>query len=232
MAGMPKRRARRESEARQAIADKAASTKAEMLPMHTNTKYSQELAGEIISLVASGVPMDDTLIGADIAVKGIASRVGVSPGTIYSWQKKYPDFDAAIRTAREESAHRFADQIVSLAGIAMDNPAMANATRVAGDLLKWSAMVRNRQYYSESKRIDIDTPSDLGDRLRRAGERMSDSAEINVKNGCATVMDVMELIDCGRAVVLVDGSQVIPQGVRLIEHNETRASGNTEEITS
>jgi hypothetical protein len=33
--------------------------------------------------------------------------------------------------------------------VALDNPALANAVRVAGELLRWSAMVRNRPYYGD-----------------------------------------------------------------------------------
>jgi hypothetical protein len=70
MAGMPKRRARREAEARQALAAKSDTRVS--LP---DGKYSDEIAEEITDLIASGVSIDDTLVGETVAVRGVASRV-------------------------------------------------------------------------------------------------------------------------------------------------------------
>jgi hypothetical protein len=151
MAGMPKRRAKREAAARQALADNAKS-----LPVTDEpTKFNQETAEEIVCLIADGVPIDDTMVGSEVGVKGVATRVNVSSRTIYRWQKNNPEFAELISKAREESAHRFADRIASLSDIALDHPAMANACRVAGDLLRWSAMVRNRAYYGEKSEVEL-----------------------------------------------------------------------------
>ena len=171
MAGMPKRRAKRAAEARQALSEKAKAM--ETTEVNPNTKYAEELANEIVMLIAEGYPIDNTLIGDQLVRKGVATKVGVSARSIYRWQAEYPDFAEKIKQAREESAHRHADQVQALSNVALDNPAMAQAVRVASDNLKWLAMVRNRQYYSESRRIDLDVNiSDLGHRLRRAKERV------------------------------------------------------------
>lgn len=143
------------------------------------TKYSEELADEIVMLIAEGTPIDDTRIGDQVVKEGVASMVGVSARSIYRWQVEHPDFADRIRKAREESGHRHADQIQALSNIALDNPAMAQAVRVASENLKWLAMVRNRQYYSDSRRIEIEHTSDLGDKLLRAEQRIEETPQQN-----------------------------------------------------
>ena len=155
MAGMPKRRAKREDAARQALADKSKNLPAVSKRDLPDTAYNEEIAEEIVGLIADGVPIDDNMVGNAVAVKGVASRVNISPRTIYRWQKNNPEFAQLISKAREESAHRFADRIASLADVALENPAMANAVRVAGEMLRWSAMVRNRHYYGDKSELAL-----------------------------------------------------------------------------
>jgi hypothetical protein len=221
MAGMPKRRAKREAAAREALREQAKElaeqTKESSMDKHS--KYTQERADEIVMLVADGHPIDDTKVGKDVVLHGAARKVGVSGRTIYRWQLDHPDFAERVKQAREESGHRHADQVQALSQLALDQPHMAQAVKVASDNLKWMAMVRNRQYYSESKRIDIEHTSDLGERLMRAQQRGRDMAEQNLKSGTVGIHDIMELINAGRAVVTVDGVRIIPHeltGQKLI----------------
>jgi hypothetical protein len=147
---MPKRRAGRVTEARQALADK--SLPKAKLP---DTKYSRETADEIIWLITDGEAIEDTVVGDGVIKKGIGSLVGVSPRTIYRWQKEKQDFALEVELARQESSHRLADRIRSLADVALDQPNMANAVRVAVDALKWSAMVRNRAHYGDKSEVAL-----------------------------------------------------------------------------
>lgn len=62
--------------------------------------------------------------------------------------------------------------MLALADAALAAPALANAVRVAGDILKWQAQVRNPGIYGERSRIDINMPLDLGERLLRAQARV------------------------------------------------------------
>ena len=167
MSGMPKRRARREAAARQALANRAAQLEAQNIP--ERTEYSPQLTTEICELIAAGVPFDDTTVGEDVAVRGICSLVRVSARTLYRWQEKYPEFAEQVARARIESSHRLADKMNSLAQLALDQPALANAVRIAGDILKWSAAVRNPETYSERKNIHMHANiGDLGEALRRS----------------------------------------------------------------
>lgn len=185
MAGMPKRRAKREAAARQALTEKAKAM--EPTAPNPNSKYSDELADQIAVMVADGTPIDTTKVGNDIAVCGVESKVGVSASTIYRWQQERPDFAEKIRKARIESADRIADKCNALADVALDNPHMAQACKVASDILKWTAGVRNKNIYGESRRVEVEITADLGDRLMRAEQRVIEEPTKLI--GTQTVVD-------------------------------------------
>ena len=135
-------------------------------------KYTQALADEIIGLISNGVAVEDSVLNGAVVSQGIATRMGIHPSTFYVWQQQYDDFREGIARAREESAHRIADRMLALADVALSEPALANAVRVAADILKWQAQVRNPGVYGERQRIELNVPMDLGDKLRRARERI------------------------------------------------------------
>jgi hypothetical protein len=177
---MPERRKRRERAAREALSNNAAALEAQRISVE-RTKYTPELGEQIAELIADGIALDDVKVGNDVAVLGVCSRVGVAAMTIYRWQKAHGDFAESIREARIESSHRLADRLNSLAQLALDQPALANAVRVSGDLLKWSAGVRNPESYSERKNLHISTAPDLADKLRRATARVIDVQPVAVE---------------------------------------------------
>lgn len=69
---------------------------------------------------------------------------------------------------------------------------MANAVRVAGDLLKWQAAVRHPQIYGERQRIEVDHTIDFAARLMEARARILDhdskpaQPELDVSNLAAS----------------------------------------------
>jgi len=174
MPGSPKKRTEREREAKKRLEVTArahADEKAQALP-RKRVCYTPELGAEVISLIANGIPIEDSTLNGAVLAPGIASRIGIHPSTFYDWQQQHPDFAESIARAREESAHRIADRLLALADAALAEPALANAVRVAADILKWQAGVRNPAMYGERQRIEIDAPMDLGEQLRRARERV------------------------------------------------------------
>ena len=80
--------------------------------------------------------------------------------------------DTSDACERWRASNRMADRMLSLADVALSEPALANAVRVASDILKWSAMVRNRRTYGDQQRLEVNIGSDLGERLRRARSRV------------------------------------------------------------
>jgi hypothetical protein len=144
MAGMPKRRAKREAEAKGRY--KKLGEEQKMNPTTTSDKiqYSEDLKQKIAELLASGMPIDDVTVNGAVVNKGIASTIGVSPGKIYRWQKEHEELASAMSKARDEFANRICDRKLALADLALSDPTMANAVRVAGQLLEDVLKVRNK----------------------------------------------------------------------------------------
>lgn len=177
MPGSPQKRAIQELEATKRLeltAKAQADERARTLPK-AKVRYSVALGAEVAGLIASGISIEDSTLRGAVLTPGIASRIGIHPATFYEWQNRHPEFAAAVAQARDESAHRIADRMLALADAALSEPAMANAVRVAADILKWQASVRNPGSYGDRQRIDIHSSTDLGERLRRARERVIDA---------------------------------------------------------
>ena len=177
MPGSPRKRTQREREAKkrlEVMARTQADERARGLP-RARVRFTPELGEQIAGLIANGVPIEDSTLNGAVIAPGIASRIGIHPSTFYDWQQQHPNFAESIARARKESAHRIADRMLALADAALAEPALANAVRVAADILKWQAGVRNPGIYGERQRIEISAPSDLGERLRRARERVIES---------------------------------------------------------
>ena len=180
MPGSPRKRAMLESDAvkRLELTAKAQADEAAGKLPRARLRYTPTLAQEIAGMIASGIPIADSTLQGAVLSPGVARRIGIHPATFYEWQRKHPEFAEAVSLARDESSHRIADRMLALADAALSEPAMANAVRVAADILKWQAGVRNPGMYGDRQRIDIHTQSDLGERLRRARQRVIDATEV------------------------------------------------------
>jgi hypothetical protein len=174
MPGSPRKRSELEREAAKRLEVTArvqADERARELPK-ARINFTPDLGAQIAKLIANGVSIEDSTLNGAVLAPGIASRIGIHPGTFYDWQQQHPDFAEDIARARKESAHRIADRMLALADAALREPALANSVRVAADILKWQAQVRNPGTYGERQRIELNLPMDLGERLRRAKERL------------------------------------------------------------
>jgi hypothetical protein len=142
------------------------------------TEYTPELGERIAELIADGTPLEDTKVNGSVVVIGVCSQVGASRRTIYRWQKAHTEFAEAVNDARTESSHRLADRINALAQLALDQPTLAQAVKVAAELYKWSAATRNPETYGARQDLHIHDSPDLGERLRRAKERGKETEAI------------------------------------------------------
>ena len=69
--------------------------------------------------------------------------------TVMRWLDKWPEFREIYARARDKQADFYADEVADLGRQVLINPKDSNAYRVAGDLLKWQAMIRAPRRYSE-----------------------------------------------------------------------------------
>ena len=178
MPGSPRKRAIQERDAIKRVEITArleADEKARSLP-NRRIRFTPELAEQITILVASGIPIEDSTLNGAVLAPGVASMIKIHPSTFYDWQQQHPNFAESIARARIESAHRIADRMLALADAALAEPALANSVRVAADILKWQAQVRNPGIYSDRQRIEIDVRADLGEKLRSAERVINDDA--------------------------------------------------------
>lgn len=178
MPGSPKKRDIREREAKKRLeltAKAQADERLQELPL-ARIRFTPELGEKIAGLIANGIPVEDSTLNGAVLAPGIARRLGFNPATFYDWQQVHPEFGESIARARQESAHRIADRMLALADAALAEPTLANAVRVAADILKWQAGVRNPGIYGERQRIEIEAAPGLEAALRRTRERVIESA--------------------------------------------------------
>lgn len=67
--------------------------------------------------------------------------------TVLKWLEIYPDFNEKYERARRLQADILADRMLQLGEDVLNSPSTAAAHRVAVDILKWQAEVRNRSRY-------------------------------------------------------------------------------------
>ena len=103
------------------------------------TSYTPDLATEICHQLAEG----ETLLSITAKAEMPSYRA------IMEWLDKYPDFAHNYARARDKQADFYADRVGDLSKEVLQNPKDSNAYRVAGDLLKWQAMIRAPRRYSE-----------------------------------------------------------------------------------
>jgi hypothetical protein len=149
MAGSPKKRARQEQAALKELQLKGQAVNREEAAKLPRVRYTPEMARNACDLIVSGLPIEDSVLNGIVIAQGVATTLKIHPSTFWDWQKEHKEFAESIARAREESAHRIADRIQQLADVALKDPAMANSVRVAADILKWSAMVRNRKEFGD-----------------------------------------------------------------------------------
>lgn len=104
--------------------------------------YNSRVAREICEGIAVGLSLQETL-----------NRIGfLAPTTVtvYRWLEIYPDFREKYERARQLQADIFADQMIDLGRAVLDDPKAAAAHRVAVDILKWQAEMRNRGKYGKT----------------------------------------------------------------------------------
>lgn len=115
------------------------------MPAGRPSDYTPETANEICRLIAGGT----TLI-AITGAKGAMAMPGMPDySTVMRWLDKWPEFRDNYARARDKQADFYADEVADLGRQVLVNPKDSNAYRVAGDLLKWQAMIRAPRRYSE-----------------------------------------------------------------------------------
>lgn len=106
--------------------------------------YNPRIAREICEAIVEGDTLEEAL-----------ARIGfLAPNiiTVYRWLDIYPEFKDKYELARTLQADQHADRMLTMSREVLSKPTQSTAYRVAVDILKWQAEIRNPGKYG--KKID------------------------------------------------------------------------------
>lgn len=112
--------------------------------------YTPRIAEDICELVALG----KTLRQALVEVGPLAPTIA----TVWKWQDSVPEFGEKMERARQFSADGHADLMLEMAQQVIATPSKASAIKVASDILKWQAEIRNSKKYGSKVQHELTKP--------------------------------------------------------------------------
>jgi hypothetical protein len=127
--------------------------------------YTRRIATELCEAVAMGCTIEKALAKVDCGV-------GRAPSlqTFYNWLEAHPEFREMYERARVIQADLQADRIMTMADEVLAKPQQAQAFKVASDILRWQAEVRNPRKYGAKVQHHIEAtlnPATLRDEIAR-----------------------------------------------------------------
>lgn len=134
--------------------------------------YTARIAKRLCEHIALGCTLQKAL-----------KREGALGPTIqqfWRWLDEYPQFKTMYEQARMMQADLAADTILEMAENVLKNPKFAPAYKVAADILKWQAEVRNPARYGQKVQVEYSKPLDP---TRLKAEILQLEAELGVIGG-------------------------------------------------
>lgn len=104
--------------------------------------YNTRIAREICEGIARGLSLEEVLREVGFLAPTVV--------TVYRWLEIYPDFREKYERARQLQADIQADKMLEMSRDVLKDPRAATAYRVAVDILKWQAAVRNPGKYGKT----------------------------------------------------------------------------------
>lgn len=125
-------------------------------PVGRPSKYSEELAVKICSMIASGK-----------SLKSICEESGMPHrDTVREWLLQNAEFSAKYARAREEQADLFADEIVEIADAVFADSAEVAKAKLQIDARKWKASKMLPKKYGD--KLEVDNKSSDGSMTPKA----------------------------------------------------------------
>jgi len=126
--------------------------------------YCVRIAKDICQHIAMGKTLNQAL-----AEVGVLAPTKV---TLYRWLEEYPEFEKMYQRALQWQANSHADRIVELADVALSNSKLAPAVKVASDIFRWSAEMRDPGKYSPKAPQNHKPPPKTPDEIKREIARL------------------------------------------------------------
>lgn len=117
-------------------------------------------------------------LGSTIKAALEAEPLGPSLATFWKWLDEYGEFREKYERARQLQADMHADDMLQCARDAVKFPKNAPAYRVAADILKWQAEIRDSKKYGTKVQHELKAPPLKPDDLRAEIARLE--AELGV----------------------------------------------------
>jgi hypothetical protein len=160
--------------------------------------YTVRIANRICEYIALG----DT-IKAALAKEPL----GPSLTLFWRWLDEYPEFREKYERARQMQADVHADRILEMAAEVVANPRIAPAYRVASDILKWQAEIRDPKKYGQKVQHELKAPplkpEDLKAEIKRLEDELGVTAQIeNPAPPPNRVPDLKDVIDVDMPEIL------------------------------
>jgi hypothetical protein len=109
--------------------------------------YVVRIADQICEQIALGHSMKDALAAVGVLAPALP--------VVWRWLSEYPEFKEKYDRARQMQADIHADKMLEMADEALRIPSKAAAIRVAADILKWQAEIRNPQKYGSKVQHEV-----------------------------------------------------------------------------
>lgn len=103
--------------------------------------YTNRIANDICEGIVMGKSLQEALDDIGFLAPSIV--------TVYKWFDLYPEFREKYERARQLQADMQADRMLEMARSVLKEPKAATAYRVAVDILKWQAAVRDPKKYGK-----------------------------------------------------------------------------------
>jgi hypothetical protein len=129
------------------------------------------IAKAICDQIALGKPLSKAL--------EIVGPLAPNKFTLWKWLDDHPEFRELYERARALQADAHADRMLELAEDCLEKPSKAAAIKVACDIMKWQAEIRNPRTYGTKVQHELKAPPMKPEDLKR--EIAALEAELGVK---------------------------------------------------
>lgn len=140
--------------------------------------YCVRIANDICTHIAMGHTLDE-------ALKKVGHLAPSIP-LFWRWLDEYPDFKDKYERARQMQADMHADTMLGMVGKVMGNPSLAPAVRVAVDILKWQAEIRDAAKYGKKMELTERKQKLNVAELRKEVQQLSEELGIKILPGMDT----------------------------------------------
>lgn len=129
--------------------------------------YTPRIAARICEHIALGMT-----IKAALAEEPLGPTLRV----FWKWLDEYPEFRERFERAQQLQATMHADRILEMAAEVIAAPGKAQAYKVASDILKWQAEIRDPKKYGQKVQHELKAPplkpEDLKTEIKRLEEEL------------------------------------------------------------